>query len=83
MKKTYISDIDGVIIDSEKYYHRQRLNFLKLWGLKSGTNGLKYYVGESFEDCWKMMIADETLRDELLPKFKQFFADHKIRRLGS
>lgn len=78
MKKVYIFDMDGVIVDSEKYYHQQRLNFLKSQGLKPGVSELKYYVGASFEDGWKMMVPDESLWDELLPKFKQYFADHKI-----
>lgn len=78
MKKAYIFDMDGVIVDSEKYYHRQRLNFLKEQGLKPGVSDLKYYVGASFKDGWKMMVPDEKLWDDLFPKFNQYFAKHKI-----
>ena len=78
MKKAYIFDMDGVIVDSEKYYHRQRLNFLKSQGLEPSVSDLKYYVGASFEAGWKMMVPDENLRYKLLPKFHQYFDDHAI-----
>ncbi len=78
MKKAFIFDMDGVIVDSEKYYHKQRLNFLHKQGLEPGVSELNYYVGASFEDGWKMMVPDESLQHKLLPKFKQYFNDHKI-----
>lgn len=44
MKKAYVFDMDGLIVNSEKYYHRQRLNFLKSQGLNPGVSELKYFA---------------------------------------
>ena len=78
MKKAFIFDMDGVIVDSEQYYHIQRTSFLKKMVLTAGVSDPQEYVGASFIDGWKMMIPDENLWDDLLPKYKRYFATHRI-----
>lgn len=78
MKKAFIFDMDGVIVDSERFYHKQRMGFLELMGLESFVSDPRKYVGASFMDGWKMMVPDENMWGELLPKYKQYFKTHRI-----
>ncbi len=78
MKKAFIFDMDGVIVDSEKFYQQTRLGFLKSVGLQPGVKDLQPYIGASFSDGWKMMVPDTSLWGDLLPRYKKYFSDHPI-----
>ncbi|MTD41862.1 HAD-IA family hydrolase [Erwinia sp. CPCC 100877] len=80
MGKAVIFDMDGVLIDSETYYFKRRMQFLKEKGIKSGSTQLADFVGKTEAGIWETMIpANETLRQTLRKEYHVFREQHPIQ----
>lgn len=78
MKEVYIFDMDGVLVDSEAYYHKLRLEFLKKYDLSTPYTNINDYLGIDYDLEWKMLVQDSKQRPQLLPKFDSYWAENNI-----
>ncbi|ANZ69598.1 HAD family hydrolase [Pediococcus claussenii] len=76
--KAYIFDVDGVLINSEKYYHQLRMDFFDSVGEVPKASGLDDLVGRSLDDGWKMMVPDRNKREKLMPEFIKYWKANNI-----
>jgi HAD superfamily hydrolase (TIGR01509 family) len=80
MEKAVIFDMDGVLIDSETYYFKRRMQFLQEKGVASGSTQLTDFVGKTEAGIWETMIpTDEHLRETLRKEYQVFRKQHPIQ----
>ena len=66
MRKAVIFDMDGVLIDSEPFYFKRRMDFFKFKGIQPGSDKFEDYVGNSEKQTWEMLIPRDRLHREYL-----------------
>jgi len=75
MVKGVIFDMDGVLVDSEKFYQTQRLEFLRRMDYTPGDT--THLVGSNEPVIWAALVPEsETLRQELLAGYRAFRTLH-------
>jgi HAD superfamily hydrolase (TIGR01509 family) len=80
MEKAVIFDMDGVLIDSETYYFKRRMQFLKEKNIESGSTQLTDFVGKTEAGIWETMIpTDVHLRKKLREEYQVFRKQHPIQ----
>lgn len=66
MIKAIIFDIDGVLVNSEEFYFKRRMNFFKENNLTPGSTDINDFVGSNVIKIWDTLVPDdEKLREEL------------------
>lgn len=71
MVKGVIFDMDGVLVDSEPFYHAQRLEFLRRMDYTPGDT--IHRIGSNEPEIWAALVSeDERLRKELLMGYHGF-----------
>jgi len=79
MKKAVVFDMDGVLIDSEKYYFQRRMNFFKAIGVIPGSTDLLDYVGKTEANTWRVLVPDdEQRRKQLQKEYYSYRAAHPL-----
>lgn len=74
-----IFDMDGVLIDSEKFYFARRLNYLAEQGVESDSQDIRDFVGQTEEIIWERLIAkDIQLRKKLYEGYRKYQQEHPI-----
>lgn len=70
--------MDGVLVDSEQFYHEMQMKFFQEIGHQPANGSLNDYVGLSEEDGWRLAIPDEKSRQQIIPQFQSFMQLNKI-----
>lgn len=78
MTRAFIFDLDGVLVDSERYYYNLRMNFMRNLGEQPGSIDINDYVGTSYLDGLSVMIPNAHRRAELAAKYKEYNSTHLI-----
>lgn len=79
MKKGIIFDMDGVLIDSERYYFERRMDYFKEKGYQPGSSAIIDYVGKTEENVWHTLVPeDDALRQQLRAEYQDYQAKHAI-----
>lgn len=78
MKTAFIFDMDGVLVDSEVFYFKVRMQFLREKNLPNYYPDINAYLGVDPQIEWQMMIPDPVTRQQLLPEFERFWKQHPI-----
>lgn len=66
MYKGIIFDIDGVLVNSEKFYMERRMNFFKFIGLRPGSSDINDFVGSNATKIWEVLVPDDSDKREEL-----------------
>jgi len=79
MQKGIIFDMDGVLIDSEVYYFKRRMNFFAEVQLSPGSRAINDYVGKTEAEIWQMLVPENpSLRAELKTTYRAYQKQHPI-----
>lgn len=76
--KAFIFDMDGVLVDSERYFYRLKLEFLKKMGEKPAVSSITDIVGLSADNGWKKLVPVDSKRAQLRPLFEKYRDQHMI-----
>lgn len=76
--KAFIFDMDGVLVDSERYYYSLKLEFLEKMGEKPGTSSVTDIVGLSADNSWKKLVPADEKRERLHALFEEYRNHHLI-----
>jgi HAD superfamily hydrolase (TIGR01509 family) len=79
LKQGVIFDMDGVLVDTEKFYFRRRMNFFDELQRKPATRKIQDFIGLTNEMIWKTLIPeDEKERKILKEKYVNYSKEHEI-----
>lgn len=78
MYNSVIFDMDGVLIDSERFYFDRRMKYFDSIQMEPASRDIKDYVGSTEEDTWQKLVQDEQLRKELRRKYVLFRQENPI-----
>ena len=70
MVKGIIFDMDGVLVETEPFYHNQRLEFLRRMDYIPAST--VHLVGSNEPEIWAALVPDPLLRQELLMGYHAF-----------
>lgn len=68
MYKGIIFDIDGVLVNSEKFYMERRMNFFKSIDIKPGSSDINDFVGSNVTKIWEVLVPEDSQKREELKK---------------
>ncbi|SKA79006.1 haloacid dehalogenase superfamily, subfamily IA, variant 3 with third motif having DD or ED/haloacid dehalogenase superfamily, subfamily IA, variant 1 with third motif having Dx(3-4)D or Dx(3-4)E [Clostridium sp. USBA 49] len=66
MKKAVIFDMDGVLINSEYFYFKRRMDFFDSLGIEPATRNFKDFVGLSDRMIWEKLVPNDFIKRKLL-----------------
>lgn len=66
MYKGIIFDIDGVLVNSEKFYMERRMEFFKSINIKPGSSDINDFVGSNATRIWEMLVPEDLQKREEL-----------------
>lgn len=66
MYKGIIFDIDGVLVNSEKFYMERRMEFFKSINIKPGSSDINDFVGSNATKIWEMLVPEDLQKREEL-----------------
>lgn len=72
MYNSVIFDMDGVLIDSEKFYFERRMKYFDALGVEPTSRDIRDYVGTTEEQTWQKLVQDEQLRQDLKKDYVLF-----------
>lgn len=80
MIKAVIFDIDGVLVNSEEFYFKRRMNFFKENNMTPGSSDINDFVGSNVIKIWQTLVPDdEKLREELKTSYlADYEKNHQI-----
>ncbi|WP_057491416.1 HAD family hydrolase [Streptococcus orisasini] len=74
-----IFDMDGVLIDSERFYFKRRLDFCSENAIVPKTKTIEAFIGETNEKIWEMLIPDDTSnKEDLKRRYKVYMEEHSL-----
>lgn len=68
MYKGIIFDIDGVLVNSEKFYMERRMDFFKSINIKPGSSDINDFVGSNATKIWEVLVPEDSQKRERLKK---------------
>lgn len=68
MYKGIIFDIDGVLVNSEKFYMARRMEFFKSINIKPGSSDINDFVGSNATKIWEVLVPEDLQKREELKK---------------
>lgn len=66
MYKGIIFDIDGVLVNSEKFYMKRRMDFFKSINIKPGSSDINDFVGSNATKIWEVLVPEDSQKREEL-----------------
>ncbi|GAA5422528.1 MULTISPECIES: HAD family hydrolase [Tetragenococcus] len=78
MYNSVIFDMDGVLIDSERFYFDRRMKYFDSIQMEPASRDIEDYVGSTEEDTWQKLVQDEQLRKELRREYVLFRQENPI-----
>jgi len=66
LKKAVIFDMDGVLINSEYFYFKRRMDFFDSLGIEPATRNFKDFVGLSDRMIWEKLVPNDFIKRKLL-----------------
>ena len=80
LKKAVIFDMDGVLIDSEKFYFNRRMKYFDEIGIEPASRKLIDFVGLSDSMIWEKLVPkDEEKRKKLKAGYIEYRRINKIK----
>ncbi len=76
--KAFIFDMDGVLVDSERYYFRLKMDFMAAQGVKPAVSSVTDIAGFSTDNGWKKLVPAIKQRQVLQPMFEKYRSRHLI-----
>lgn len=74
-----IFDMDGVLIDSEEFYFKRRMDFFQKIKIAPGSINMEEYVGKTEKGIWETLVPnDQALRSKLYLLYKKYQKDYPI-----
>ena len=75
-----IFDMDGVLIDSEEFYFKRRMDFFQKIKIAPGSINMEEYVGKTEKGIWETLVPnDQALRSKLYLLYKKYQKDYPIK----
>lgn len=68
--KGVIFDMDGVLVDTEQFYQKQRLEFLRRMDYAPANT--EHLIGSNEPAVWAALVPDISLREKLLMGYRAF-----------
>lgn len=82
MKKAVIFDMDGVLVFTENFYFKRRMNFFDKLKIEPPTRKIQDFIGLSSDMIWEMIEPkDEKKREHLKEEYLNYSKEHKINFL--
>ena len=78
MKKSLIFDMDGVLVDSEPFYFKRRMNYFKMRGIEPDSTDIHDYLGMSNDQVWAALVNDPEKRRQLWQDYQSFQDENPI-----
>jgi HAD superfamily hydrolase (TIGR01509 family) len=78
IKKAVIFDVDGVLIDSERYYYIERQRFFAENGIKPHDVSFHSLVGIDYSYGWRLLFPDPKKRKLIQRRYEEYSRNHKI-----
>ena len=79
MKKAIIFDVDGVLVDSEQYYLKRRLDFLRSQGVETKQISSSEIRGASDAQRWELLVPAVKFRTTLKADYSAYTDSHPIQ----
>lgn len=76
--KAVIFDMDGVLVDSERYFYQLKTDFLRQAGEEPGVDNITEIVGLSADNGWEKLVPTAEKRAVLRPQFEDYRHSHMI-----
>jgi HAD superfamily hydrolase (TIGR01509 family) len=74
-----IFDMDGVLVYTEDFYFKRRMNFFDELKIEPATRKIQDFIGPSSDMIWEMLIPkDEKKRELLKEKYLKYSKEHKV-----
>lgn len=79
MKKAVICDMDGVLVFTESFYFKRRMNFFDELKIEPPTRKIQDFIGLSSDMIWEMLVPkDEKKREHLKEEYLKYSKEHKV-----
>ncbi|HEY0222606.1 MAG TPA: HAD family phosphatase [Lactovum miscens] len=57
--KAVIFDMDGVIVDTERFFHQKRIDYLENMGIDTSSFHRSYFTGGRMRDMWPILLGEK------------------------
>lgn len=79
MKKAVIFDMDGVLVYTENFYFKRRMNFFDELEIEQPTRKIQDFIGSSSDMVWEMLVpSDDKKRELLKEKYLKYSKEHEV-----
>lgn len=77
MKRSVVFDMDGVIVNTEYFYFKRRMEFFYKLKIKPGSKKIEDFIGLTNSMIWKVLIpSDINKRKTLQEKYIKYCNEH-------
>ncbi|MDR0299502.1 MAG: HAD family phosphatase [Streptococcaceae bacterium] len=56
--KAVIFDMDGVLVDTERFFHQKRLDYIQSLGIDTSDFSKSYFAGGRMQDMWPKLLGE-------------------------
>ncbi|GBG94196.1 beta-phosphoglucomutase [Ligilactobacillus salitolerans] len=76
--KAFVFDMDGVLVDSERYFFQLKRQFLHEIGERPAVDNVTEVVGLSADSGWAKFVPQDDKRSKLRPLYEEYKKEHLI-----